>query len=301
LLITLGFRPKARDCFWQPLLISGHIMLKTYIYIDGFNLYYGALKNTPYRWRNLKSLFEKLLGDEHKIEAIKYFTAIVSEKNDPKKPIRQQTYIRALKKYIPEISVYFGLFKSHIVAVPLAFPTETKKFEKIIKTEEKGSDVNLAIHLLNDAWLNKYDCAVVLSNDSDLAEAIRLVKVDHKKTIDLILPGDCFSSKKLINFADFVKRIRKGPLADSQLPTPIPGTSISEPIKWKIEAELHKQNRLYTNLLIIKSEEISQSSKRINISFRYKKDYFTGQVLIEKDKLKLEKIEKFYNKSIQQT
>jgi len=46
---------------------------------------------------------------------------------------------------------------------------------KIVKTEEKGSDVNLAVHLLNDAWLNLYDCAVVISNDSDLAESCRLV------------------------------------------------------------------------------------------------------------------------------
>lgn len=46
----------------------------------------------------------------------------------------------------------------------------------IIKTEEKGSDVNLAVHLLNDGWLDAYDCAVVVSNDSDLAEAMRLVK-----------------------------------------------------------------------------------------------------------------------------
>ena len=37
------------------------------------------------------------------------------------------------------------------------------------KTEEKGSAVNLAVHLLNDGWLDAYDCAVVISNDSDLA------------------------------------------------------------------------------------------------------------------------------------
>ena len=49
----------------------------------------------------------------------------------------------------------------------------------VIKTEEKGSDVNLAVHLLNDAWLNKYECAVIVSNDSDMAEAMRLVKAHH--------------------------------------------------------------------------------------------------------------------------
>ena len=46
----------------------------------------------------------------------------------------------------------------------------------IYKTEEKGSDVNLALHLLNDAWLNAFDCAVIVSNDSDLAPALKMVK-----------------------------------------------------------------------------------------------------------------------------
>lgn len=267
-------------------------MLRTYIYIDGFNLYYGALKNTPYRWLNLKSLFEKLLDKKHKIESIKYFTAIVSGKSDTHKPIRQQTYIRALKKHIPEISVHLGLFKSHIIKAPLAFPTETKKFEKIVKTEEKGSDVNLSVHLLNDAWLKKYDCAVIVSNDSDLSEAIRLVKVDHGKTIGLILPENCFSSKKLLNYADFIRRIRKGPLADSQLPSNIPGTNLQEPNKWKIEGELHQQGISYKNLSIIKSEKISKNNYNIDFSFFDKKINFTGKAIIKNCIVSIEKIQK---------
>ena len=50
------------------------------------------------------------------------------------------------------------------------------EFTQVYKTEEKGSDVNLALHVLNDAWLDQYDCAVIVSNDSDLAESLRLVK-----------------------------------------------------------------------------------------------------------------------------
>jgi uncharacterized LabA/DUF88 family protein len=60
------------------------------------------------------------------------------------------------------------------VKAPLARPVAGKAYETIIKTEEKGSDVNLAVHLLNDAWLDHYDCAVVVSNDSDLAEDLYL-------------------------------------------------------------------------------------------------------------------------------
>lgn len=57
------------------------------------------------------------------------------------------------------------------------------------KNEEKGSDVNLALHVLNDAWLDVYDCAVIVSNDSDLAESLRLVKAQSRKIIGLVTPG----------------------------------------------------------------------------------------------------------------
>ena len=205
----------------------------TYVYVDGFNLYHRAVKGTPYKWLDLKKLAMHLLRGDHRIEAIKYFTAIVSAPpEDPRKTIRQLTYIRALEAYIPELEVYYGHFLSHVRKAPLARPTSNKKFVKIIKTEEKGSDVNLAVHLLNDAWLNRYDCAVVISNDSDLAEAIRLVKKHHKKMIGIVLPPRVKASKELLALADFVKRIRRGVLQISQLPEQIPGTNIHRPPEW---------------------------------------------------------------------
>ena len=207
-------------------------MQRTYIYIDGFNLYYRGIKNTPYKWLDLKALSQKLLNQTHKIEAIKYFTATVSGRNDPQKPLRQQIYIRALEKFIPEISVYYGHFLSNPAWALLAHPTATQKYVEIIKTEEKGSDVNLAVHLLNDAWLDKYDCAVVVSNDSDLAESIKIVKQQHKKKIGLVLPPKCYPSKTLMKIVDFTKIIRRSAIASSQLPSPIPGTAIHKPSGW---------------------------------------------------------------------
>lgn len=161
--------------------------MRTYVYIDGFNFYYGAVKDTQFKWLDFKKLLQHLLDLKHQIIAIKYFTAMVSGKIDPDQPIRQKTYIRALKKFIPEISVYMGHFMSHDVYKPIAYPIDKRlfgkniKFVKIIKSEEKGSDVNLAVHLLNDAWQDLYDCAVVISNDSDLSEALRLVKTTTRK------------------------------------------------------------------------------------------------------------------------
>ncbi len=207
--------------------------MRTIIYIDGFNFYYRAVKDTKFKWLDFKSLFQKILSQQNKIIQIKYFTALVSGKHNPQKPIKQQTFLRALKTYIPEIEIYFGHFLTHEVYAPLVQPINNKKTAKIIKTEEKGSDVNIAVHLLNDAWLDNYDCAVVVSNDSDLAESMRLVRQHHpQKILGLIMPGKGHPSKELMQHANFIKRVRSGVLKNSQLPSPIPGTKIYKPIGW---------------------------------------------------------------------
>ena len=207
--------------------------MRTIIYIDGFNLYYRAVKNTPYKWLDFKTLFQNLLSTNNEIIQIKYFTALVSGKHNPQKPIKQQTFLRALHAYIPEITIYYGHFLTHEVFAPLVEPIGNKRTIKIIKTEEKGSDVNIAVQLLNDAWLDNYDCGIIVSNDSDLAEAMRLVKKHHpNKLLGLIMPGKGHPSKELMKHADFVKRIRTGILGLSQLPNPIPGTNIYKPKDW---------------------------------------------------------------------
>jgi uncharacterized LabA/DUF88 family protein len=208
--------------------------MRTNIYIDGFNFYYGAVKGTSFKWLDFKAFSTCLLKSNNQIVSIKYFTALVSATpDDPDKPIRQKTFIRALQCYIPEMDVYYGHFLSHEVSAPLAKPSEGKRFADVIKTEEKGSDVNLAVHLLNDAWLDKYDCAVVVSNDSDLAEAMRLVKEHHsQKLLGLVTPGERKTSKQLQQHADFVRKVRRGALAKTQLPNPIPDTTIHKPSGW---------------------------------------------------------------------
>ena len=164
--------------------------MRTYVYIDGFNLYYQALKSSPWKWLDLFTLCQTVLQPNHDILKIKYFTARVSATpNDPSKPQKQDVYLRAIQHYRSEVEIYFGHFLSHTVKMPLAKPGKLKRMVDVIKTEEKGSDVNLAAHLLNDSWLNVYDCAVVITNDSDIAESMRLVKAQNNKRIGLITPG----------------------------------------------------------------------------------------------------------------
>jgi uncharacterized LabA/DUF88 family protein len=209
-------------------------MLRTAIYIDGFNLYYGCLKDSPYRWLDLKKLCETMLQPHNQVITIKYFTAYVSARGSNQgKPIRQQIYVRALKHWIPELEVIVGQFTTHSVNRKLDPAIGTQKYATVIETREKGSDVNLAVHLVNDAWRDQYDCAIVISSDSDLAEAIRLVLQSHPgKKVGLMVTGKQNSTKELIRCASFVKKIGTTALSLSQMPEMIPGTTISKPADW---------------------------------------------------------------------
>ena len=72
-------------------------MAKVSVFIDGFNLYYGAVRNSPYKWLDLGALCRRMLPND-RIETIEYFTAIVSARpHDLGMPVRQQVYLRALK------------------------------------------------------------------------------------------------------------------------------------------------------------------------------------------------------------
>jgi Protein of unknown function DUF88. len=206
--------------------------MRVSFYIDGFNFYYLAVKKTPYKWLDFKALFSKLLQPGQDLVAIKYYTAVVSGMKDPNKPIRQQTYLRALKAFIPEVSIHYGSFLTNKKWMPVANPGLGSKFAEVIKTEEKGSDVNLAVNLVNDAWKNLYDCAVVVSNDSDLSEALRIIKTELNKSVGVFIPWRAFPSKDLLKYADFIKHIRRNLLENSQLPNPIPNTNIFKPIDW---------------------------------------------------------------------
>ena len=150
--------------------------MKTYIYVDGFNLYYGSVKNTPYKWLNIRKLCQLLLP-RNQIVKIKYFTARVSARpKDPDQPNRQELFLRALRT-LPDLEIIYGRFLEHEVSMPIANPMPGgPRTVRVIKTEEKGSDVNIAAHMINDGHRGLYQVAVVLSNDSDLVEPMKIVR-----------------------------------------------------------------------------------------------------------------------------
>ncbi|HVZ70054.1 MAG TPA: NYN domain-containing protein [Rhizomicrobium sp.] len=265
------------------MLISGGMGLRAYVYVDGFNLYYGAVKGTPYRWLNPVALVRQLVPTKYSIDRLKYFTARVSGASDPSAPVRQKLYLDALGT-VPEIEIHYGRFLAKTIWRPIVnFPVAGATINSPVATslpdgthivtggslaapsslvvgtypprggrrrkssaaplpdalvsevhamEEKGSDVNLAAHLLNDAWKGVFDEAVVLSNDTDLCEPIRMVAVERNLPVLVICPGRWPMAKDLQRVATFKAHIRAPMLARAQFPNPIPGTTIHKPATW---------------------------------------------------------------------
>jgi uncharacterized LabA/DUF88 family protein len=204
--------------------------MKTNIYIDGFNLYFGCVKDTPYKWLDVAKMCRLLLPKDN-IQRIKYFTAKVKPRpNDLSQPIRQATFWRALRT-IPNLEIVEGSFLSHEVMMPRS-PIGSG-YVRVVKTEEKGSDVNLATHLLLDGFRNEYELAVIVSNDSDLLLPIQVVTEQFGKPVGLLNPQKD-PSIKLIPHVMFVKNIRSNVLKNSLFPAVISDKNgqFSKPADW---------------------------------------------------------------------
>jgi hypothetical protein len=173
-------------------------LARTIVYIDGFNLYYRALKGTPYKWLDIVALSQAVLPSTCHIQAVKYYTAHISGRLDPKAPARQHAYLRALES-LPLVSIHYGNFLvtkkwAGLVPPPQFRPIMTlpagaaPNVAYVWKTEEKGSDVNLGVHLVRDAFKGAFDMAAVLTNDTDLVEPIRIVTAELGLPVTLMTP-----------------------------------------------------------------------------------------------------------------
>ena len=183
------------------------------VYVDGFNLYYRCLKGATYPWLDIKQLCRTLLP-RNDINRIRYFTALVeSRMSNPTQPQRQQLYLRALQT-LPELTIHYGAFLSTTRWAQLA---NAGGKVQVMNSEEKGLDVNLASHLLMDAFRQDFEVALVISNDSDLVEPIRMVRDERQLRVGMLNPRKR-QSRELQQAAGFIRPVRAGALATSQVP-----------------------------------------------------------------------------------
>lgn len=197
----------------------GTLLVRTRVYVDGYNLFYACLKGSPHKWLDVHQLVRNLLP-RNSVDKLRYFTAQVSARpHDPDQPQRQQTYLRALAT-VSEIEVHFGHFLTHEITMPDAAAWKAGRYRpvRVMKTEEKGSDVNLATHLLVDAFDDAFEVAVIISNDSDLKEPIRLVRDRFGKRIVLLGPKTTRISGALRPLADYIRQFGPNALANAQFP-----------------------------------------------------------------------------------
>lgn len=211
-------------------MMTGQPPTRANIYVDGFNLYHGCFDDRrnrlhwrQYRWLDLDALCQRLCRLDS-VNRIRYFTALVDPyPTNPDNRARQLTYLRALGT-IPHLSIHHGRFatnqKERLLALPGAprpTPMTPLQMVHVIEREEKGSDVNLASYLLLDAFRKDCDVAVVITNDSDLAEPIRLVRSELGLKVRIVNPRKNLAYD-LRGIADFYSNIKFGMVQQSQFP-----------------------------------------------------------------------------------
>jgi 6-hydroxy-3-succinoylpyridine 3-monooxygenase len=210
----------------------GALAKRSIVYIDGFNFYYGAVKDTPHKWLNLQKYFELLRQDDD-IQKIWYFTAKVSGSQ----LARQEAYFDALAT-LPMIEMVFGHYKLKSLQCRIKdCGYQGNKSYKV--PEEKGTDVNIALQMLDDAYQGACDHIILVSGDSDLVPAVRLVKKRHPKIqVTVYIPATDpkrGAARELRNVADKHKTLPSELLPKAQFPQSLIGSSgkiICKPSNW---------------------------------------------------------------------
>jgi len=217
--------------------------MRTIVYVDGFNFYYGLLRDTSYKWLDLIKLFEEelvpLKSPEAELVTLKLFTAPVLARfatNKANAQNSQDRYWRAMSTLYPErFEVIKGYYHpTYHNAIKYLSPPDKSERVDTWKLEEKLTDVQMALHLYRDAIQDKCDQIIIASNDSDIEPAAKLIKQDTDVTVGIILPrkpdSQRHSSKHLRDITDWnINAVHPDQLLRCQLPDKVP--THKKPIK----------------------------------------------------------------------
>ena len=228
---------------------------RTTVYIDGYNLYYGRLRDSQHKWLDIVALFEqivKIQDQESTVDAVKLFTAHALAKfatHGQKSVEAQQSYLRALELLYPErMQITRGIHSHDKTGTLLpeyiaGQPYDRLKRTRVWKIEEKQTDVNIAISMYRDAAKNLVDHQVLVTNDSDAEPTLKAIREDSPHiTVGVITPvrppdsgGARSISASLERHAHWMRRyILDAELDAAQLPLRIPTKKkpIMKPEHW---------------------------------------------------------------------
>ena len=214
-------------------------MKKTIAYIDGYNLYYGLLKGTKFKWLDMVALVKGMLRADHELVKVRYFTAPVrTYPHDAPAIERQNAYLQALSA-CPLIETTLGFYSKNPTLLP-AYEARCKTCDvpangllRVVKLEEKRSDVNIATSMLMDAFNGRAESFVLVSGDTDFIGPVTIVRKVFKKNVIVLNPHTRHSD--LERFASYYKDIPRDLPARCQLPEVVPlpnGRSIHRPPAW---------------------------------------------------------------------
>jgi uncharacterized LabA/DUF88 family protein len=203
-------------------------VVRVVAYVDGFNLYFGLKEDhgRKYLWLDLQALTESLLQRDQELREVQYFTARV--RNDPDGARRQSTYLDALISHSPKIRLVEGRFQEKSRGCRNCGVRWTGY-------EEKETDVNIATAIIEDAVLDAYDTALLVTGDSDLRPAVAAVKRLHpeKRVVALFPPRR--SSADLKRIVDGYTSIGQDKIRRAQLPSKVithEGVALVRPTYW---------------------------------------------------------------------
>lgn len=207
------------------------IRRRTNIYIDGYNFYYGAVKNTAYKWLDFDR-FVRLLRPHDDIQKIYYFTALT----DGTARDRQDALLKALSTK-PTIEIVLGKFLHKNVKCRVSGCQDAGP--RLFKSpEEKRTDVNIAVYMLDDAYQDVCEQFVLLTGDSDLVPAIQRIKLRFpQKLVHVYVPsrGRPGHGIELRSSADRARDVPLQLLAKAQFPVRVAvagGGFIDKPASW---------------------------------------------------------------------
>lgn len=198
--------------------------MRVRVYIDGFNLYNRMLRKAypQYKWLDPVRLACRL-SPTGEVDHVRYFTARVKGFGGrDQSVINQQIYLRALDQ-LEKLSIHYGQFSRHKKWMRRVGDDHAEPFVRVWRSEEKGSDVNLAAFLLTDAFRLHMDTAIVVSNDSDFAESVRLTRQEAGIKVIVYSPQHDKLSKELRKVSDGLYPVRPSYLRRSQLPKVVAG------------------------------------------------------------------------------
>lgn len=197
------------------------------IYLDGFNLYFGMkdMGWQRYYWLNVYKLAQEIMPKGAELVGVSYFTSHVT--GSPGKQKRQNDYLEALQTTPTQI-----IYGKYISEPYYCYSCANEAFT----FKEKMTDVNIAVEMMEDAFVDRFDKALLISGDSDLTPPIaKIRKLFPEKEINVWFPPERKSSE-LKKAASNTFDINRTLLRDSQFPeevTKADGYVLRRPEKWE--------------------------------------------------------------------